>query len=157
MLERLRRILPGLWAGVLLGIAAIAAPSLFATLERADAARVVGRIFGQEAWLSLVLAVLLLAIERGRARSASEAGRGSVINTELLLVLGTVFCTVAGYFALQPLMPAARAGQGPLSFGQLHLLSVVFFVLKGVLLGVLAWRAAHTVDLRPAPGRSQAA
>ena len=157
MLERLRRILPGLWAGVLLGIAAIAAPSLFATLERADAARVVGRIFGQEAWLSLVLAVLLLAIERGRARSASEAGRGSVINTELLLVLGTVFCTVAGYFALQPLMPAARAGQGPLSFGQLHLLSVVFFVLKGVLLGVLAWRAAHTADLRPAPGRSQAA
>ena len=157
MLERLRRILPGLWAGVLLGIAAIAAPSLFATLERADAARVVGRIFGQEAWLSLVLAVLLLAIERGRARSASEAGRGSVINTELLLVLGTVFCTVAGYFALQPLMPAARAGQGPLSFGQLHLLSVVFFVLKGVLLGVLAWRATHPADLRPAPGRSQAA
>ena len=94
MLERLRRILPGLWAGVLLGIAAIAAPSLFATLERADAGRVVGRIFGQEAWLSLVLAVLLLAIERGRARSASEAGLGSVINTEMLLLLGTVFCTV---------------------------------------------------------------
>ena len=152
MLERLRRLLPGLWAGVLLGIATIAAPSLFAALERADAGRVVGRIFGQEAWLSLVLAVLLLAIERGRALKASEAGRGSVISTEMLLVLGTVFCTVAGYFALQPLMPAALTGQGPLSFGQLHLLSMVFFLLKGLLLLVLAWRAAQPADLRPAPG-----
>ena len=151
MIERLRRILPGLWAGVLLGIAAIAAPSVFATLERADAGHVVGRIFGQEAWLSLVLAVLLLAIERGRARTASEAGRGSVINTEMLLLLGTVFCTVAGYFALQPLMPAARAGQGPLSFGELHLLSMVFFLLKGLLLLVLAWRAAQPNKFSPAP------
>ena len=157
MLERLRRILPGLWAGVLLGMATIGAPSVFATLERADAGRVVARIFGQEAWLSLVLAVLLLAIERGRARTASEAGLGSVISTEMLLLLGTVFCTVAGYFALQPLMPAARLGQGPLSFGELHLVSVVFFLLKGLLLLGLAWRAAQTADLRPAPGRSQVA
>ena len=151
MLEQLRRLLPGLWAGVLLGIATIAAPALFATLERADAGRVVGRIFGQEAWLSLVLAVLLLAIERGRARKASEAGQGSVISTEMLLVLGTVFCTVAGYFALQPLMPAARQGQGPLSFGQLHLLSVVFFALKGLLLLGLAWRATQPAKFSPAP------
>ena len=27
----------------------------------------------------------------------------------MLLLLGTVFCTVAGYFALQPLMPAQPA------------------------------------------------
>lgn len=151
MIERLRRILPGLWAGVLLGIATIGAPSTFATLERADAGRVVGRIFEKEAWLSLVLAVLLLVIERRRARTASDAGQGSVINTEMLLLLGAVFCTVAGYFALQPLMPAARLGQGPLSFGQLHLLSLVFFLLKGSLLLVLAWRAAQPNKLSPAP------
>ena len=98
--ERLRRILPALWAGVLLCIALIATPAPFQLLERADAGRVVGRIFVQEAWLSLVLAVALLAIERGRARAAAEAGRGSVLSTEVLLVLGTVFCTVAGYFGI---------------------------------------------------------
>ena len=146
MVERLRRLLPGLWAGVLLCIAGIATPAPFALLERADAGRVVGRIFVQEAWLSLVLAVGLLAIERGRARVAHEAGLGSVLSTEMLLVLGVVFCTVAGYFGIQPLLPAARAGQGALSFGQLHAVSTAFFGLKIALLLVLAWRASRPAD-----------
>jgi hypothetical protein len=135
-------LLPALWAGVLLCIAGIATPPLFTLLARADAGRIVSRIFVQEAWLSLMLAVGLLAIERGRARVAAEAGQGSVLSTEMLLLLGTVFCTVAGYFGIQTLLPAARAGQGAFSFGQLHAASSVFFGLKIVLLGVLAWRAA---------------
>ena len=139
--ERLRCLLPGLWAGMLLGIAALAAPAVFAQLERADAGRVVGRIFVQEAWLSLALGALLLVIERARARRAAEAGTGSILSSEMLLVLGAVFCTVAGYFALQPMMPLARAGQGPLSFGQLHALSAGFFVLKACLVLALAWRS----------------
>ena len=49
---------------------------------------------------------------------------------------------MAGYFALQPMMAAARAGQGPLSFGQLHALSAVFYAVKVVLVAALAWRAA---------------
>jgi hypothetical protein len=151
MAERLRRLLPALWAGVLLCIAAIAAPAAFAMLERPDAGRVVGRIFVQEAWLSLALAVLLLAMERARAKAVADAGQGSVLSTEMLLVLGTVFCTVAGYFALQPLMPAARAGQGPLSFGQLHLISTVFYGAKLLLVGALAWRAARPGEISPAP------
>jgi hypothetical protein len=148
--ERLRRLLPALWAGVLLGIAAIAAPAAFATLERADAGRLVGRIFLQEAWLSLLLAVLLLSIERARARQAAEAGRGSVLSTEMLLLLGTMFCTVAGYFVIQPMMPAARAGQGPLSFGQLHAISSVFYGAKLLLVAALAWRATGAA-VNPAP------
>jgi hypothetical protein len=151
MVERLRRLLPGLWAGVLLCIAAIAAPAVFALLERTDAGRVVGRMFVQEAWLSLVLGALLLVVERSRARLAAEAGTGSVLSTEMLLVLGAVFCTVAGYFALQPLMPAARAGQGPLSFGQLHAVSSAFYAVKVLLLLVLAWRAAMPAGLNPPP------
>lgn len=142
LLGRLRRSVPALWSGVLLCIAALAAPSAFAVLERADAGRLVGRIFEQEAWLSLVLAVLLLAIERPRARAAAEAGQGSVFSTEMLLVLGTVFCTVAGHFGLLPLMQAARAGQGALSFGQLHLISTVFFLAKLLLVLTLTWRVA---------------
>ena len=141
MFERMRRLLPGFWAGVLLCIAAIAAPAAFALLERPLAGQVVGWFFQREAWLSVVVAVLLLAIERPRARLAAAAGTGSILNTEMLLLLGTVFCTVAGYFALQPLVPAARAGQGPLSFGQLHAISVGFFATKLLLILALAWRA----------------
>ena len=141
VLDRLRRLLPGIWAGVLLCIAAIAAPAAFALLDRPLAGQVVGWFFMREAWLSVALAVLLLAIERPRARAAAAAGRGSVLSTDTLLLLGTVFCTVAGYFAIQPLIPAARLGQGPLSFGQLHLISVGFFLAKLLLILALAWRA----------------
>ena len=39
-----------------------------------------------------------------------------------------------------PMMAAARAGQGSLSFGALHGLSAGFFGLKGLLVLALAWR-----------------
>jgi hypothetical protein len=141
--ERLRRCLPSLWLGILLCIAAIAAPAVFASLEKVDAGRVVARIFVQEAWMSLGLAVLLLSIERARARMAAEAGQGSVFSAEMLMLLGTVFCTVAGYFAIQPMLPAARAGLGPMSFGQLHAVSSGFYGLKMMLVLVLSWRATR--------------
>ena len=151
MLERLRRLLPGLWAGVLLCIAAIAAPAAFALLERPVAGQVVGWFFQREAWLSIGVAVALLAIERSRARTAAAAGQGSVLSAEILLLMGTVFCTVAGYFALQPLMAGARTGQGPLSFGQLHFISVGFFLVKLLCIAALAWRACAPAAIsRPA-------
>jgi hypothetical protein len=140
--ERLRRLLPGLWAGLLLCVALVATPAPFALLPAPDAGRVVARIFVQEAWVSLALAVWLIAAERRRARDASEAGTGSVLSTEMLLLFGTVFCTVAGYFGVQPLIAAAREGSGPLSFGQLHAISVLFFGVKTLLAVALAWRAA---------------
>ena len=143
MAERFRRLLPAVWAGLLLCVALIATPAPFATLPVADAGRVVGRIFGQEAWVSLALAFWLIAAERRRAREAAEAQAGSVLSTELLLLFGAVFCTVAGYFGLQPLMPAARSGAGPLSFGQLHATSVLLFGVKTLLVLALAWRAAR--------------
>jgi hypothetical protein len=150
--QAIRRLLPAVWAGVLLCIALIATPAPFATLASADAGRVVARIFVQEAWLSLSVAVLLLAAERQLAREAAQAGRGSVLSTEMLLLLGTLFCTVAGYFGIQTLLPAARAGQGALTFGQLHLASTVLFGVKAILVLALAWRAARpSAKLSPGP------
>lgn len=143
LVARLRRVLPPAWAGVLLCIALIAAPALFATLLPADAGRVVGRIFAQEAYLSLVLAVALFLMERREARMTAEAGHGSVLNANMLLLLGALFCTVAGYFAVQPMMAAARAGQGGPSFAVLHGVSAGFFGLKTVLVCGLAWRVAR--------------
>lgn len=141
LLARLHRLLPALWAGALLCIGLIATPAPFATLAVHDAGRVVSRILAQEAWLSLGVGVVLLLLARRDARQAAEAGNGSAFSADMLLVLATLFCTVAGYFAIQPLMPAARAGQGPFSFGQLHLASAAFFVLKSLLVLLLAWRS----------------
>ena len=56
MAQRWRRMLPGLWAGLLLCVALVAAPAAFAVLPGAEAGRVVARIFVQEAWISLALA-----------------------------------------------------------------------------------------------------
>jgi len=126
-----------LWAGSLLGIGLIAAPSLFAVLDRAAAGQVAARMFQVEAYVSLGLAMLLILFERSQARQGSA--RPGVL---LLLMLGVLFCTVFGYFGLQPTMQAARAGApGWLSFGAAHGLSTVLFGLKGVLIAWYAWRA----------------
>ena len=142
-LERLRRLLPGAWLGLLLCVALVAAPAPFAVLSAADAGRVNGRIFLNEAWISIGVALLLWLLERGRARRAAEAGQGSLLSTEMILLVGTLLCTFGGYFAVQPLLPAARAGQAALSFGQLHLLSVVLFGGKTLLVAALAWRGSR--------------
>lgn len=140
--ERWRRLLPGLWAGWLLCVALLATPAGFALLARSDAARVAVRMLAQEATTSVALGVALLLLERVAARRALDTG-GSQFSAGMMLALGALLCTVAGYFALQPMMVAARAGQGPLSFGQLHALSVSFYGLKCGLVLALAWRAAR--------------
>ncbi|RVU46196.1 DUF4149 domain-containing protein [Rubrivivax rivuli] len=143
LLERARRLLPGLWAGWLLCVALLATPAVFAQLSGADAGRMVGRMLAQEAYTSLALGVVMVALERVAARRAALAGTGPQFSPGMVLALGALFCTVAGYFAIQPLMPAAKAGQGAFSFGQLHAASAAFFVLKGLLVLALAWRAAR--------------
>lgn len=130
----------GVWAGALLAIGALAAPAAFAVLAPADAGRVVSRLFAHEAWGSLALAAGLFVVERRRARVNALADAGSVLSVDVLLLFGVLFCTIAGYFAVQPMMAAARAGQGTWSFGVLHAASGALFVLKAVLVLLLAWR-----------------
>jgi hypothetical protein len=142
VLQRWMAWLAGLWAGLVLTIGAVAAPSAFAVLERAQAGRYAARVFVIEAYASLALAVVLILLSRRQASTTAGEGVGSRFSPELGLALGALFCTVAGYFAVQPMMDAARAGQGALSFAALHGISLGFFGLKGVLLLVLAWRAS---------------
>ena len=137
---RIGALLTGLWAGELAAVGALVAPAAFAVLAPADAGRFVNRLFAQDAYLSLTLALVLFLVERQHSRDDAEAGRGSVFSVNLMLVLGALFCTVAGYFAVLPMMEAARAGQGGLSFGALHAISASFFVAKGLLVLALAWR-----------------
>ncbi|MFN3415974.1 MAG: DUF4149 domain-containing protein [Caldimonas sp.] len=131
----------GVWAGGVLVIGTVAAPSAFAVLERAQAGRFVARVFAIEAYVSLALAVLMILLAR---RQTVQQG-GVRFSLELGLALGALFCTVAGYFAVQPMMEAARAGQGAWSFATLHGVSLAFFALKGLVLLTLAWRATAPV------------
>jgi hypothetical protein len=135
-MTRLRALIAGLWAGLLLAVALIATPAPFATLPTADAGRVVARVLATEAAVSLAVAIVLILLERRRAREGRPA-----MSAELLLVLGALFCTVLGYYGLQPMMAAARAGQGAWSFGALHAASTVLFGVKALLVLALAWRA----------------
>jgi hypothetical protein len=142
MRDTLRRLVPGLWAGWLLCVAASATASAFAVLPRAQAGALVAKVLGQEAVLSLVLAAVLLMLERRAALDRFESGQAkSQFSAEMALVAGALFCTVLGGFALQPMMEAARAGQGRWSFAQLHAVSLGFFAIKGLLVLALAWRA----------------
>lgn len=141
-LSRASVLLPALWAGALLAVAALAAPAAFATLPQADAGRVVSRLLAGEAAMSLGLGMLLLMIERRRARDAAEAGQGSQFSVGMMLAAGALACTVIGYYAVLPQMTAARAGASVLSFGQWHAVSSVFYGLKLVLVLLLAWRAS---------------
>ncbi|HEU4459055.1 MAG TPA: DUF4149 domain-containing protein [Methylibium sp.] len=140
--ERARRSLPGLWAGLMLAIGFVAAPTLFALLDRAAAGRVASRLFAIEATASIVLCVVLALLERGRAARGAAAGEGSRVTAELMLVLGALFCTVLGHHAIQPMMDAARAGQGAFSFGVLHGVSSALYAVKLLLVATLAWRAS---------------
>ncbi|WP_280150486.1 DUF4149 domain-containing protein [Piscinibacter sp. XHJ-5] len=134
--------LAGLWAGLLWAIALVGAPAAFAVATSEMAGRIAGRMFAQEAYLALALSMVLALLLRSRARAAAAAGTGSVLSADMLLALGALLCTVAGYFALQPMFAAARAGQGSWSFATLHGVSMSLYGLKALLVSVLAWRLA---------------
>ena len=142
--ESLRRLLPGLWLGVLLAIALIATPAASNSLDKASFGAVARAIFAREAPTSLVFGVLILVIERRDALARHMATGVTQFSSEMLLAAGALFCTVAGYYGLLPAMEQARLG-GPtqLTFLQLHALSLAFFGLKALLVLALTWKATR--------------
>jgi hypothetical protein len=129
-------------------VAVLATVPAFALLARPEAARLVSRVLALEAYSALFLGGVLLALERVAAKRQADDNGGSQFSVGMGLAAGALFCTVAGHFALLPLVDAARAGQGGLSFGQLHAVSVGFFAVKLVLVAVMAVKASR---LSPAP------
>ncbi len=140
MFARLQALLAALWGGFLLCIAFVATPSAFAVLERGQAGAYVARVFAMEAQVSLALGLVLMLLERRLARDAAEAGLGrSQFSMRLVLPMVALFCTIAGYYGLQPLMADARMGAGVASFAALHGVSLAFFGVKGLAVLALAW------------------
>ena len=147
--QRLQGILPALWLGMLLTVAGIATASAFAALPVADAGQVVSRVLAREAATSLMLGAAWLALDRLRVRRDDDRTGAAQFNGDVALALGSVFCTVAGYYALQPLMADARQGHSRLSFAQWHAVSLGFYGVKVLLVAALAWRSTAA---RPARG-----
>jgi len=142
--ERLRRLLPGLWCGVLLAIALIATPAASGALDRGAFGTVARAIFAREAPASLVFGVLILMLERRAALDRHQATGASQFSAEMVLAIVALFCTIVGDYALQPMMEQARAGgASTLTFMQLHAISLAFFGAKGLLALALAWRATR--------------
>ena len=140
--ESLRRLLPGIWFGVLLAIALIATPAASGALDKASFGAVARSIFAREAPTSLVFGVLILVIERRDALARHMATEASQFSVEMMLAVGALLCTVAGYYGLEPMMELARSGATTsLTFLQLHALSLAFFGVKGLLVLALAWKA----------------
>jgi hypothetical protein len=92
------RLLPGLWLGGCCCVALVWPHRRRLPAGAADAGRVVGRMLAQEAYTSLALGVVLLLLERRAAPAGGRAGQGSQFSAGMVLALGAVFCTVAGYF-----------------------------------------------------------
>jgi hypothetical protein len=142
--ESLRRLLPGVWFGLLVAIALIATPAASGTLDKASFGAVARAIFAREAPTSFVLGVVLLVIERRDALARHVATGVSQFSTEMTLAMTALFCTVAGYYGLQPMMEQARLGStSTLTFMQLHAISLGFFGVKGLAVLALAWKAAR--------------
>ncbi|MCE9661564.1 MAG: DUF4149 domain-containing protein [Burkholderiales bacterium] len=140
MLGRAGAWIAGAWTGLMLGIGGVAAPALFSLLPRADAGRVAARLFSLEATIGVCAGAFLVLVGLQLGRDRAEGTQGSRFGLELILALAAVACIVAGYYALQPMLEAARAGQGSLSFAALHGISSVFFALRLALVAILAWR-----------------
>jgi hypothetical protein len=141
-LLRFQAWLAGMWAGMIVAVGGVAAPSLFLVLERELAGKGAGRIFTLEAKLSLAFAVLIFVIERRRVRDLVDQGVAiSAMTANLLLVLAALFLTIFGEFVLHPMMEAAKTGQPTaLSFGALHGVSAIMFWIRAVIVASLAWR-----------------
>ena len=141
--ERLRRLLPGVWLGLLASVV-LSTTAASAVLDKPGFGTLARAIFAREAPLSLALGLVLLMAERRAALIRHETTGATQFSTEMLLAVGALFCTVAGYYALEPLMAQARAG-GPsaLSFLQWHAVSLAFFGVKGLLVAGLAWKATR--------------
>ena len=143
-----------LWLGSLVTIGYVVAPVLFATLHDTQVAGVIaGQLFRIEGTISLVLGVALIVF----ANLLVKRGLAHYKHVRWYLLAMLIGAAVVA-FILQPMMNAMREealAQGfpvmlsPLaaSFGRLHGVSSVLYLIQTLLGLVLMWRLTKSVDL----------
>lgn len=133
--QPLRLLISTAWVGITWGIGYVAAPTLFARLpDRALAGTIAGYLFRVEALVSVVAAVLLLALLWSARQMDASARRRCLQLAGVMLA-----CTLVGYYGLQPFMAELRAAAGGIvtaeqsrQFGMLHGVSSLFYLLKSL-------------------------
>jgi hypothetical protein len=145
MLPNLRLLMASLWAGSVWAVSYLAAPSAFAVLDSTTAGNVVGTMLTREAWLAIVLAVLL-AVLAWRSPDLDARRRRWLA----WLIGGMLACSLVVYLGLQPLMAAIRESAGPAgvraspqwgTFAALHGVSQLLYLIESVLGAILVVKA----------------
>jgi len=143
-----------LWLGSLVTIGYVVAPVLFATLHDTQVAGMIaGQLFRIEGTISLVLGVALIVF----ANLLVKRGLAHYKHVRWYLLAMLIGAAIVA-FILQPMMNAMREealAQGfpvmlsPLaaSFGRLHGVSSVLYLIQTLLGLVLMWRLTKSVDL----------
>jgi hypothetical protein len=134
--KRLVAVLAALWAGSLLTVCAIAAPTAFAVLEdRRLAGTVAGRLFQIETWLGVAFGIaiaLIAAVQRRAVRRVDAA-----------LIAMSAGAPLVSELALGPSMESARRAGDMTRFGALHGVSALLFALACIGALTLAWRLSR--------------
>jgi hypothetical protein len=145
MLPNLRLLVASLWAGSVWAVSYLAAPSAFAVLDSTRAGNVVGTMLTREAWLAIVLA-LLLALLVWRSPDLDARRRRWLA----WVAGGMLACSLAVYLGLQPMMAAIRESAGPAgvraspqwgTFAALHGVSQLLYLIESVLGAILVVKA----------------
>ncbi|WP_426191218.1 DUF4149 domain-containing protein [Massilia sp. DWR3-1-1] len=141
LLSPLRLLVAALWAGSLWTIGYVVAPTLFLSLhDNVLAGTIVGFLLRSQAWLAIACALLLFVLV-GRGELA-PARRKSVLS----IVGAMLACALVIYLGLQPVMAQLKLDAGAAglagtpqgrSFGMLHGLSQLFYLVESVLAGAL--------------------
>jgi uncharacterized membrane protein YidH (DUF202 family) len=132
--------LAGAWAGLIAGIGLVVAPTLFATLARADAGRAAAQLFRVDATIGICVGAVLLVLCLQLARTDAARGASSRFSIEMVLALVALFAIVAGHYAIEPMIESVRRGEDGPSFAVLHGVASAFFLAKLVAVSALAWR-----------------
>ena len=150
LLARTRLLVATLWAGSLWAVGYLAAPTLFATLsDRVLAGTIAASLFTNQAWLSIICALVMLVLLWATQTSTGGIFAGPAANMAakarrnlLVIVLVMLGCTLVSHFGLQPMMASLRAAAGPggvmegaarNEFGILHGISSAIYLVQSLL------------------------
>ncbi len=122
------------WAGGQWAVGYLAAPTLFANLDRVSAGAVAGQLFHIIAWVGLVVGLVLALLNRIQG---GWGWRGAAL-------LAVAVLAALSLFVLQPMMAELKAAglenaDTAARFGRLHGISSALYLLQSLLAVALAW------------------
>lgn len=124
-----------LWAGALVSICAVAAPTAFAVLaDRSAAGQVAGRLFLTVTIIGVVTAALLFAMQWIAKVNLQRAG---------LPIAIAALAPLSSELVLGPLMAAARSAGNMARFGMLHGVAALLLAIACVSACVALWKISR--------------